>query len=353
MASYDAIADLPLVIEGYELEERSRWYGAEFERVTVTYHLHGGQHEGLGEDVGWFAQDQRAQVARTAKLPLAGEWTLDSFVDQVGAIDLFPAGAPTWEVFRHYRRWAIESAALDLALRQAGTSLAAAFGRTPQPVAFVVSNGLGSPPSLEPVARRLAAYPGTRFKLDATPEWDRKLIDGLVETGAVAVIDFKGAYRGTPVDVETDPALYRRVAEAFPEAWLEDPDLGPPEAMAALRPFRERITWDAVIHSVADVRALPFPPRTLNVKPSRLGAIRDLFAFYDMCAQEGIGLYSGGQAELGVGRGQAQYLSALFHPGSTNDIAPTGWDWEDFPETGLPTSPLDPAIDSTGFRRRS
>ena len=45
-------------------------------------------------------------------------------------------------------------------------------GREPRPIAFVVSLRLGDPPSLEPVTRRLAAYPDLRFKLDATPDWD-------------------------------------------------------------------------------------------------------------------------------------------------------------------------------------
>ena len=175
--------------------------------------------------------------------------------------------------FRDYRRWAFESAAADLALRQAGRSLADVLGREPQPITFVVSLRLGEPPSAEPVTRRLAAYPGLRFKLDATPSWDDELLAALAATGAVASIDFKGAYKGTPVDVETDPELYRRCAEAFPEAWLEDPDLTLAAADEALRPHRNRITWDAPIHGVADIEALPFQPDTINVKPSRIGTL--------------------------------------------------------------------------------
>ena len=53
-----------------------------------------------------------------------------------------------------------------------------------------------------------------------------------------------------------------------------------------------------------------------------------------------MGAYGGGQYELGVGRGQIQYLAALFHPDAPNDIAPAGYDALD-PEPGLPASPLD------------
>ena len=114
------------------------------------------------------------------------------------------------------------------------------------------------------------------------------------------MVDLKGAYHGTPVDNPPNAELYRRVAEAFPDAWIEDPGLTP-ETDAVLEPHRDRITWDAPIHSWADVEALPFPPRCLNSKPSRFGSLARLFEFYDRCAEHGIALYGGGQFELGAG----------------------------------------------------
>jgi hypothetical protein len=353
MSLYDRIADLPLTIGDYSLEGRSRRISAEFERATTTIHLEGGGHEGLGEDVTYDPDQQRSQQDRGPGLPLAGDWTFAAFCDHIGGLDLFGGEEPSMPAFRNYRRWAYESAALDLALRQAGTSLAAALDREPQPVTFVVSLRLGEPPSAEPVTRRLDAYPGTRFKLDSAPSWDDAFVAELAATGAVASIDFKGAYKGTIVDVPTDPALYRRCAEAFPEAWLEDPDLTVPEADAALAPYRDRITWDAPIHGIGDIEALPFPPRTINVKPSRIGPVAEVLRTYEWCAERGIVTYGGGQSELGVGRGQIQYLASLFHPHEPNDIAPSGYDWAEFPATGLPPSPLPPELDDTGFRRRS
>ena len=113
-------------------------------------------------------------------------------------------------------------------------------------------------------------------------------------------VDFKGLYSGSIVDQPPDPALYRRVAEAFPTAWIEDPALTP-ETDAVLAPHRDRFSWDAPIHSVADIVALPYPPRMVNIKPSRLGGLRNLLDAYDYCAERGIGSYGGGQFELGVG----------------------------------------------------
>lgn len=349
VGTYDALAGLPLEIEEYALEGRSLTVSSGFERLTTLVKLRGSGEEGVGEDVTYESEDHTRQLELGPVLPLAGAWTVDSFATHVGGLDLFPAGAPNQPAFLLYRRWAFESAALDLALRQAGRGLADLLERTPRPVRFVVSSRLGEPPTFAPVARRLAVYPELRFKLDATPDWDEALIERLVQTRAVDSIDFKGAYKGTEVDVPTDPALYAKIAEAFPDAWLEDPDLTLPEADTALQAHRERITWDAPIHSVADIESLPFPPRTVNLKPSRFGSLEALFAAYDFCAERGMGAYGGGQFELDVGRGQIQYLASLFHPDGPNDIAPGGYDALD-PAPGLPPSPLEPSFEPTGFR---
>ena len=87
-----------------------------------------------------------------------------------------------------------------------------------------------------------------------------------------------------------------------------------------LEPHRDRITWDAPIHSWADVEALPFAPKCLNVKPSRFGTLERLLEFYERCEAEGIELYGGGQFELSVGRGQIQILAALFSADGPNDV---------------------------------
>lgn len=347
MATYDLVSDLPLRVDGYGLEGLER-QGARWLRKTTVIHLHGEGETGLGEDVTYTAEDQERQQAAGPVLDLAGDWTLDSFAQHVAGLDLFGGTEPEYPASRDYRRWAYESAALDLALRQAGRALHEVLGREPRPLDFVTSLRLGENLTLEPLERR----PGMRFKLDSDPTWDDDYVRSLAETGRVDSVDFKGCYSGTPVDTPTDPDLYRRVAELLPDAWLEDPDLTVPEARAVLEPHRDRLTWDAPIHSIADVEALEWAPRSVNVKPSRIGSVRGLFDFYDYCSERGILMYSGGQSELGVGRGQTQLLSSMFHPEGPNDIAPSGWDWDE-PPPGLPGSPLDPAPEAVGFRRRA
>ena len=348
MPLYDRIADLPVEIEDYALEGLERDVSSHFTRLTTVIHLRGGGHEGVGEDVTYDALDHIALQDAGPVLPLAGTHTISSLSEHLDSLDLFPA-APVRDVSRLYRRWAFESAALDLALRQAGTSLAEAVGREPRPVTFVVSMRLGEPSTVEPVRRRLERYPTLRFKLDPTNDWTPELVAELVATGAVDSVDLKGFYSGTPVDVETDPELYRLVAEGFPDAWIEDPDLSVEAADEVLRPHRDRITWDAPIHSVADIEGLPFPPKMVNVKPSRFGSLESLMAAYDHCEERGIGAYGGGQFELGPGRGHIQYLASLFHPETPNDVAPGGYNDNDVP-AGLPDSPLAPRIADVGFR---
>jgi hypothetical protein len=346
--TFDLLADLPLEVDGYLLEGLRLQVSSGFERLTTVVHLRGGGHQGVGEDVVYQAEDHVAFQTAGAVHDLSGTYTLAEFCERVDSLDLFP-NPPDFDVSRLYRRWTFHSAALDLALRQAGLPLFEVLNRQPDPMTFVVSLRLGEPATIEPVARRLARYPTLRFKLDATSSWTPELIAELAATGAVDSIDFKALYRGTIVDQAPDPVLYRRVVEAFPDAWLEDPDVVTPETAAALADEHDRITWDAPIHGVADIEALPFPPRMVNLKPSRLGGLPPLCAAYDYCAEHGIGAYGGGQFELGPGRGQAQYLASLFHPDTPNDLAPAAYNVDD-PPPGLPDSPLSPHPATTGFR---
>ena len=354
MGTYDLLADLPLVVESYAREALERDVSSGFRRQSTVIHLQGGGEEGIGEDVVYDGEDHDHLQAAGAYLDLAtgGETTLGDFCARIDALDLFPVEPVRGEVSRLYRRWAFHSAALDLALRQAGRPLHAVVGRTPRPVVFVNSRRLpeqdGSA-SLDELRGLLERYPTLRFKLDPTPAWDDALVAALAATGAVDSADFKGLYRGTVVDNPADPALYRRVAEGFPDAWLEDPDLSAPGIDEVLLPHRARVTWDAPIHSIADIEALPFAPRMVNIKPSRFGGLERLCAGYDYCAEHGIGAYGGGQFEIGPGRGQAQYLASLFHPDTPNDLAPADYNLPE-PPSGLPASPLAPRPAATGFR---
>jgi hypothetical protein len=330
MSTYSLVADLPVVVDSYALEGLEQSVSSDFVRRTTVVHLRGGGDEGVGEDVVYDAEDQARFQAAGPLLDLAGEHTLDSLSARFeGLLDL--------------RRWGFESAALDLALRQAGRSLHEVLGREPRPVTFVVSTSLP-----DGTAARLDALPGMRFKLDPEASWGAELIGELAALDAVDVVDFKEAYDWRAQERTPPASLYRLVVEALSDAVIEDPDMTDPEKASILEPHRDRISWDAPIHSVGDVDALPFPPRVLNSKPSRFGSVRRLLDFYDLCTERGIRLYGGGQFELGPGRGHIQYLASLFHPDAANDVAPGGYNLVPTPP-GLPGSPLAPAPADIGL----
>jgi L-alanine-DL-glutamate epimerase-like enolase superfamily enzyme len=342
------VVGLPLQIDRCELLPLVRDVSSGFTKVSTVVRLSGGGHEGLGEDITWDQIDQLEQLRHAGDLSwLRGTRSFDEFSTLVGLADLFPV-EPIRDSARYYRRWAFESAALDLALRQSGLSLAEAVGRSAEPVTFVVSMGLGEPAGLQRLHDLRRRNPSLRFKLDPTPSWGSALIGELAALNCVDVIDMKGRYENANVAMAADADLYRRVFEALPSAWIEDP-AAVDDTAELLETHRDRITWDEPIHAPDDIALLPWVPRMLNLKPSRFGSVRRLFDSYDHCEAHGIGAYGGGMFEQGPGRGQLQYLASLFHPDGPNDTAPGGFN-EVEPPSGLPESPLAPQPSAVGFR---
>jgi len=347
-ALYSRVADLPLRIDGCELVPLVRDTSSGFTKVSIVVRLTGDGCEGQGEDITWDQIDQIEQLRHAGDLSwLRGRRTLDEFSTLLGLVDLFPV-EPIRESSRDYRRWAFESAALDLALRQSGLSLQDAVGRAAQPVTFVVSTRIADAAGLATLRALRAMDPALRFKLDPMPGWDPGFLTELASVAGIDVVDMKGLYRNTTVAMEPDPVLYGRVFEALPEAWIEDPAVGD-DTIELLERHRERITWDVPICSVGDIEALPWRPRLLNLKPARFGSVRRLFATYDYCEAHGIGAYGGGMFEQGPGRGQLQYLASLFHPDGPNDLAPVDYNLQ-AGAADLPASPLPPEPHETGFR---
>ena len=91
------------------------------------------------------------------------------------------------------------------------------------------------------------------------------------------------------------------VIEAFPDAWLEDPDVND-ETRPMLEPVqRARHLGRADPLGGGRARRCRGRPRMVNIKPSRFGPLSNLFEMYDWCEREGVRAYGGGQTELGRG----------------------------------------------------
>lgn len=343
---YAKIADLPIEVTGHTLDPLEQVVPGGWTRRTTLIRLQGPGTEGRGEDVTWNDEDHRV-LQQESDFALAGNYTVDEFSRRLDELELFPRPASRSD-YTLYRRWAFESAALDLALQQAGRSLSDVLDIDAKPLTFVISTGLGEAASTAALRERLTLYPDMRFKLDLSESWTAELVAELAAMAVVDTVDLKGLYHGDFTGPPPDPAQYRMVAEGLPDAWIEDPLLN--EATRdALAGHLDRITWDANIHSVADIAALPFKPRCINIKPSRFGFLSELFRTYEYCEGQDIDMYGGGQFEVGIGRQQAQYLAAVFHPAGANDISPLAYNQEELAAT-LPTSPLAPAPASSGFR---
>jgi len=345
-AIWQRLRDLPLTVDAASTAQRELEGGTAFTRITTEVVLQGAGQAGRGEDAAYSPDTQRALPVHFATLDLAGSWTLASFSERLDTLQLTPAG-DQWDDHPNYHRWAFESAALDLALRQAGRSFAEAVGEAARPLNVCISMGLGSPPDVSRVQGWLAAHPSLTFKLDASAEWTDDTVRALADTGAVRVVDIKGMYEGDWIDNTPNPALYARIAAGLPEALIEDPKLREETREALGADGLARVTWDAPLHSLADLLAADAVPAAVNIKPSRFGSTRELLAVIEYCQTQGLPLYSGGQFELGYGRTQAQTLAAVFFADAANDIAPAVW------HTAKPgdTVPLPPVLvpDGPGF----
>jgi hypothetical protein len=172
---------------------------------------------------------------------------------------------------------------------------------------------LSRPPTIMPVASRLARYPTLRFKLDATPGWSDELIAELQALGAVASIDFKGATAAPRSTTRPTPASTGgRPKRSRTPGWKT----------ATSGPRRRAPPWPATR------RASPGTRRSTTCRTPRRA----------------------GGAAHGEPQAVAVRLAALINPDGPKDIAPGGYDALD-PEPGVPESPLDPGPAATGFRR--
>ena len=341
MSLWESLAGLTVKVDGYRLERRESSTPSGWTRVTTTVVLEGDGATGEGEDVTY---QPELHDGVPAELMLAGTWSLEDLSHRLGEFE---------ELTEGYRRWAFESAVLDLGLRQNELGLGEALGRKERPVRFdyhLTQAGHELRPVLLSLMqwgdRWVADEPSVafthelEFKLDAEKDWDRELLRELRELDRVRVVDLKAYYRGTSVDLTPEPELYRAVVEELPDAiiedaWLED---GLREALAGAE---DRLSFDAPVHSLADLDSLPLEPRWLNVKPSRFGAVRELLETIEACEERRISMYGGGQYELGPGRLHIQRLASLFYPDGPNDVAPHEYN-EGEPRDGLPQSPLPP-----------
>ena len=355
----EAVLPLPVRIERVASSQLELGGATAFTRVTTIVELHGGGHVGRGEDIS-YSSDTQAEVpeALARRDDLVGEWTIASLAEHLDAHPLVTPGGKRMDDKPGYHRWAVESAALDLALRQQGTDLATLVGADWQPLRVSLSMGLGTPPSADVVREWLARDATTSFKLDASMAWDHALVAQLAEAGdAVSTVDMKALYTGDWADNDYPASLYEAVGHGLPHALIEDAKLDADSLDALDEDALGRLAWDYPITKPQDVPGLAestatfsdLRPAAINIKPSRFGTLERLLETIALCDREGIPCYAGGQFELGIGRTHVQAIASLCFPDGPNDCAPVMFHAASPQSDDVPLGPVVPPAGHVGF----
>ncbi len=215
---------------------------------------------------------------------------------------------------------ALGDALLDADLRRRGVGLAAALGATggAVPTTTVIAAAAAV---AETVARVAAA--GGGFKLKIRPGWDVEPLRAVRSTwpDRWLAADANGSY-----DAADDGDQQRLLAiDQLGLAYLEQPTSTLLEAVALRRSLTTPICLDEPVESLDAARiAIALAAATvLNVKPGRVGGVREAAAVVAGAAEAGLDAFVGGMLETGVGRATAAVVAAL--PGCTlpTDLGPS------------------------------
>lgn len=265
-------------------------------RPTSHLRLEGGGHVGLGEHVGWSIDAHRAFAERAVPSVLRGRLSVGDLSARLRTVLDDP-----------YDRAALEAAAIDLALHQAGRSLADLAGVNARPTRYVISFSA-------PTAPRRTLEEGlgdsvVRAKLDVAPEWSARDLREVAATGRVAIFDWK---RG---GTDEQHAQLREIAA---DSLQEDPGPAPCLGSPAIA---DRRSVDDPFRTARSLEGQP-PPAAANLKPARMGGVLEAIEGAARCHEAGIPIYFGGMFELGPGRRQLLALASVLCPEGPNDIAP-------------------------------
>jgi hypothetical protein len=251
-------------------------------RPTTLVALSGQGHVGYGEHVAFSDEEQQAFV-------LAVESLIAVAAGPVGAI-VRPGTPP-------YQRAALEAAAIDLALRQAGLGLRDLCGVVEAPLRWVTSFAA----RLDPV-EHLRTLPPGEYKVDVHPGWSAGTIAALAGE-PVTILDFK----------EGAPGACAALSAALPGALFEDPPAGCGHG---------RVARDRPLVTEEDVRAAVGRGEAVNLKAPRMGGFLQLLPALAAAREQGGLAYLGGMFEAGPGREQARQIAALYCADAPNDLAP-------------------------------
>jgi len=295
-------------------------FGRIFEKHFILVRLDGDGATGHGECVAEQDPYYSAETNETAWHIISGFIAPRVVgVEFAHPRDVFPA----LKAIRGHNmaKAAVEMAAWDLFARQQNVPLCRVLGGTRERIASGVSIGIQN--SLdelgEHVERELAAgY--RRIKIKIKPGWD---------VDAVALV--RERFGSIPLMVDANAAYHIQDAahlaqlDAFGLMMIEQPlDYDDIADHAVLqRRIATPICLDESIKTVhaAEEAIAAGACRIINIKPGRLGGLREAIRLHDLCAAHLIPVWHGGMLESGIGRAANIHLSTLENFSLPGDVA--------------------------------
>jgi o-succinylbenzoate synthase len=216
---------------------------------------------------------------------------------------------------------ALEAALLDLTLRRTGVSMAAHLGAVRDRVECGVSLGIEADPDvLLREVRRFVDAGYRRIKLKIAPGRDVEVVREVRAAFPTIplTVDANAAYR-------VDDAERLRELDDFGLEYVEQP-LGEDQLLGHAdlqRKMTTSICLDETITSatVAADAIRAEACRVINIKPGRVGGIREAVRIHDLAEAEGIPVWCGGMLETGIGRAVNLAVASLPNfrlPGDTS-----------------------------------
>ncbi|MBE3130637.1 MAG: o-succinylbenzoate synthase [Acidobacteria bacterium] len=231
------------------------------------------------------------------------------------------------ERFRHVRghgmaKATIENGLLNLIALQKGQPLHELMGRPAKRIMSGISIGLkGSQAELLAAVERAVAKKYGRVKMKIKRgqdvEWVRAVRERFPDLRLM--VDANGDYS------LSDTALLKQL-DAFGLMMVEQPlsysDIF--EHSALQRELKTAICLDESIHSLADAAAAIAlgACRIINIKQGRVGGLMESMRIARFCADRGVGVWSGGMDETGIGRAvniHLQTAEGFSLPGDTSE----------------------------------
>jgi o-succinylbenzoate synthase len=218
-----------------------------------------------------------------------------------------------WLVGHPMAKASMEFAAVDLALRCSGDSLASSLGATRDRVPAGVVVGLGDDTTtLRSVAERVdEGYRRVKLKINA--HTDVALLRRLTgEFPAVAfAVDANGSLSSWVASGDPRMHLLDSLGLQFIEQPLAPHDFDGHARLGAM--LATPICLDESLTSLAEVQrgVAAGACRVVNLKPGRVGGLGETIRIHDWCSANDVGLWVGGMLETGIGRALNVAVAAL------------------------------------------